>query len=259
MYAKNYFQYAIELTHRFEGELIMMHTFMKSESRTNPQEKLQDRGQLVINQLKEFVGNNLPPHYDVKISYHVKYTGPVHSILATAKEKKVDLIVMGMKSKPEKGKGYIGAVTNEIMQQADCPVLIIPPSSSFTYVNKLVYALDFDFRDLAVINEMLHWCKVLKAELTCVHIWEKDENSEVIKRNMDILSTVYSSKKPNLKMEVVKGEVKEGIVKYTLENEVDLLILAFRKRSLLDRLFIPNTTKGIVKSVNTPVLILKYE
>jgi nucleotide-binding universal stress UspA family protein len=259
MYAKHYFQYAIEMAHRFNGDLIMMHTFPKSESRTSTKEKLQNRGELVIKQLKEFVAENIPPHYDINVSYHVKEAGPVNSILTTAKEKEIDLIVMGMKSKPEKGKGYIGEVTNEIMQRAVCPVLIVPPSAKFNYIDKLVYALDFDFRDLAVINELLYWCKILKAELKCVHILEQDEKPEISERNMGILNTTYNAVSPKVELEIVKGEVKEGIARYTQENEVDVLILAFRKRSILDRLFIPNTTKAIVKTVNTPILILKYE
>ncbi len=259
MHAKHYFQYAIEMTRRFNGELIMMHTFLKSESRVATSMDLQQRGKMVIKELKEFVEKNLPEHFNIKISYLVKEKGPVQSILDAGKEKDIGLIVMGMKAKPAQGPAYIGSVAKEIMQKAECPVMVIPPSAKFTLIDRLVYAMDFQFRDLAAINDMQDWCKTMKAELTCVHVWEKGEKQKIIERNIGILAELYGEKEPKINMEVIKGDVIDEIIKYTKENEVDLLILGSHNRKFFERLFLTSTTMEIAKMADTPILVLKYE
>lgn len=258
LHAKQYFQFALELAHSFNAELILMHTFSKSEYRTTVTDDLKKRGRAAINDLKEFVAKNKSEHHDVHISYHVKEGGPVSAIKTAASEKGVDLIVMGMKATTGKGKSHIGAVAQEIMESGPCPVLVVPPTAKLTIIDRLVYAMAFEFKDLAAINELLRWCEVLKAQLSCVHVWEKgDKGATSIMRNVEVLKELYDHRNPGIKIEIIRGEVVKELSEFTKENEVDILVLSSHNRTFFEKLFLTNTTIEVAKIVDTPILILR--
>ncbi|MFK7772651.1 MAG: universal stress protein [Saprospiraceae bacterium] len=77
-----------------------------------------------------------------------------------------------------------------------------------------------------------------------------------------MLCKIYKNKKRKIgkvSFEIVTGDFKEEIFKFTNSEEVDILVMATHKRSLLQGLFQKNTTIDIVNEIQVPLLILKID
>ena len=63
---------------------------------------------------------------DIKVVPDVRKGQPYEEILKEASERKIDLIVIASHGKTGLQKYFIGSVTEKVMKEAKCPVLLIP-------------------------------------------------------------------------------------------------------------------------------------
>jgi nucleotide-binding universal stress UspA family protein len=64
-----------------------------------------------------------PPDPDVRVEHVLVEGSPVEEILRLAKEIHCDLIVMGTHGRTGLGRVVLGSVAEQVVRQADCPVL----------------------------------------------------------------------------------------------------------------------------------------
>lgn len=69
-----------------------------------------------------------PPYPEVPVEYLLTEGSPVEEILRIAREKACDLIVMGTQGRTGFRRWILGSVTEQVLRQAPCPVLTIPPA-----------------------------------------------------------------------------------------------------------------------------------
>lgn len=62
---------------------------------------------------------------DVKVEKEVLFGEPYHRILEAAEAEKVDLIVMGNRGFSKIKRFFVGSVTQRVISEASCPVLVI--------------------------------------------------------------------------------------------------------------------------------------
>jgi nucleotide-binding universal stress UspA family protein len=62
---------------------------------------------------------------DIKPEKEVLLGEPYHMILETAKEEKIDLIVMGNRGFSKIKRFFVGSVAQRVISEATCPVLVI--------------------------------------------------------------------------------------------------------------------------------------
>lgn len=78
--------------------------------------------------LAQFVGQNfsdLLPH--VGVDEKVELGSPYKNIVERAKSEKVDLIIMATRGRGGLTRMLLGSVTEQVIRNAPCPVLAIPP------------------------------------------------------------------------------------------------------------------------------------
>lgn len=63
--------------------------------------------------------------HGVLFSYAITYGSPVEQILAIAKKKKADLIVIGARGKGRVAELFLGSVSNAVLHKSSVPVLIV--------------------------------------------------------------------------------------------------------------------------------------
>ncbi|MFM7795776.1 MAG: universal stress protein [Candidatus Nitrosotenuis sp.] len=61
----------------------------------------------------------------ILFSYAITYGSPVEQILAIAKKKKADLIVMGARGKGRVSELFLGSVSNAVLHKSSVPVLLV--------------------------------------------------------------------------------------------------------------------------------------
>jgi nucleotide-binding universal stress UspA family protein len=78
--------------------------------------------------LAQFVGQNFADLLPfVRVNEKVELGGPEKSIVELAKKEEVDLIIMATQGRGGLSRMILGSVTEQVIRNAPCPVLAIPP------------------------------------------------------------------------------------------------------------------------------------
>jgi nucleotide-binding universal stress UspA family protein len=81
--------------------------------------------------LRSFVEQNFAEIPSVKVTQKVEFGTPEKSIVETAKTEEVDWIIMATRGmRRGLSRIFLGSVTEEVIRNAPCPVVAIPPGSS---------------------------------------------------------------------------------------------------------------------------------
>lgn len=188
---------------------------------------------------------------------------PINAIVAASKEEDVALIVMG-----GVGTGRVttvtpsfGSVARSVAMQSACPVFLIPPG----YGKPDIRVVSLSFEQVAPLREtsdgMEFLRKALKPEMRFVHV-EDASSSQEAKVELDLLNTVMESDWPGYPVELdvlPSGSVSAKLTDYTLEENVDLLVLGRRTRGFFKRLFVSSDTAPMLSYSAVPVLVVPIQ
>jgi nucleotide-binding universal stress UspA family protein len=195
--------------------------------------------------------------HDTQLEIVCKEGSPHEAILAIAKEKGVDLIIVGMKGSGKDSKKMFNSTTSGLVNNLRIPTLLVPDGNSFTIPKNILFASDV-FLDTAIssIDQVKWLTEFFKSKLFVVRV-VKDSYEEVrenvntphnLRRELKTLNTSFSFP--------VNKKVTDGLNEFVSEQRVDLIIMMPRKDEWLESLFVKTKTKDMVFHWHVPVLIL---
>ena len=94
----------------------------------------------------------------------------INWITQYAKEKNIDLIVMGTRGKHNTLEKTFGTVTTGVVRKAPCPVLVIPEKARFQSIEAVGYATNLNETDSCNIWKLGKFFEGLNPSIHCVHI-----------------------------------------------------------------------------------------
>lgn len=125
------FRFAVDAAMRRPGcELILLHVIPESEAQfwktyVYEVEDVDNKAKRDLDErIDEAYRTGLPEDVTLQVEYRIGRDW--QEILAFAKEKRVDLIVLGRQGHSALEKAFFGSVTEKIVRKADCPVLVVP-------------------------------------------------------------------------------------------------------------------------------------
>lgn len=180
---------------------------------------------------------------------------PADEILESIEEEKPSLIIMGATGATDNIKKWFGSVSTKVMNEAVCPVLLIPKEATYKKIKKVAYAYDNPNLDQRVFDELGNFCKVLNAELHLIHI---DENTNIDEGMR--LKALFNKEYPGIPLSIsaINSEnVIDGLDSFTENNQISILAMATRSRNFVEGLFHYSMTKEMVLKSKVPLLILK--
>ncbi|WP_207534625.1 universal stress protein [Desertivirga arenae] len=181
------------------------------------------------------------------------------NIKAIQEREDIWMIVMGDKS----DEGIIHQLvyssdSNEVVNKAKCPVLLVPEKFTFRSLKKIAFTTDVfsnvDFRALIFVAEL---ARPFRAEISVTHINlnELGENSDSIhyksvKRAKDDINYERISYK-----EILADEVPKTLVQYAYNIHADIITLVHKRYPFFEDLFHISTTKRMMNYHLLPMLI----
>lgn len=259
-HATHIFRYAVELAFHFKAQLLVMHAFKKPESPFLGESSLEDRTAHVIQKLIEFTTDHLPDTHreEVMIDYHAPYAYAADGILEVALEEEVDLIVVGMTGQTNAIGRLLGSTALDVLARADSQVLMVPRQAQFRGIERLVYTLNFEFRDLEAIHYLKKWSTAFSAPIHAMHVLESDEQeAEVLKRLM-ILKETYKKDK-HLVFDLRYGHFRAELEKYVQVEQIDLVAMISHKRNFISRIVDSSSVEEITRHLPVPLLVIKED
>ena len=215
--------------------------------------------------IKKHADNELQPHCIVD-----EGVAP-DAILAFAKARQIDLIVMGVHDRRWFDRLVQGSVTEQVMRNALCPVLTVhSPSQDLAIskkkddplrLNKILFCTDFSENSQRALTYALSLALEYDAELILLHVLEGLPVSGSIKKAIAAATEKLERLVPPEVRKTIKhkaivriGKPYEQIIQLATEAHTDIMVMAVCSRSAIDLAVFGSTTHRAVLLGPCPVL-----
>jgi nucleotide-binding universal stress UspA family protein len=220
--------------------------------------------------LREFVKKHT--HNAIQPELVVDEGMAADAILAFAKEKKADLIVMGTHGRRGYDRLMLGSVTDRVMRRAPCPVLAVrePPRDSLAaekhqghahHLNKILYCADFSVNSAAALNYAISAAEEYNAELTLMHVLEDSPKQAQMEQAIaDVTERLEKLIPPDARTALkIKTAVRVGkpyaqVIEFVVEHQIDMVCMGARGHGALDLAVFGSTTYRVMQLGPCPVL-----
>lgn len=258
--AKNATNYAIALAKKWNARIILFHTYhvpihITTSHNIENYENIGKREQL---KLKEFttsyqklIGSNIDIEYVTRSGFLIEETTTL------IKEQNIDLVIMGTTGKTDKQKQHTESNIIEMINNASCPILTIPKQSSYSEVDKIVFAIDFKkISDKISLNRLIRFANIFHSEILVFNVRDENEIPELNKAIEELVlenclenvkHSYYFSSHPN---------TAEAIEHFTKEINADMLALVCKKHNFFEHIFHNSITEQVIHDSTIPLLTL---
>ncbi len=167
-----------------------------------------------------------------------------------------DLIVTGTNGADDFYQLAFGSHSFHVVQQAMCPVLIIPEGCSYEPIKQLVYAYDPATNPIFLADQLREFAIVVGASIRVVHVLEAEPSPEGELELKAMKQSVLAQAQKDIPWEfegMYGRDVAWTLEHYAVSNAVDVLALSYHHRTLMDAIFHQNVIKRISMTAEFPV------
>lgn len=259
--ADHAFPAALELASRFGAELTTVHAFVEPYV---PKGYMTRTLKEIVDQADfeefEFYRDQLPKLHEIASSLgkgdipirHAFFPGKdiIRQLLTAAEKEKSDLMVMGTTGARGVEEFFQGTVASEMMENAPCPVMIIPEAASrYPAFKRIAFAAGLEPAEEGVLSWLKGFAQLLQAEIIRINLPGVDET------DFEIYKTACGEEPGETTFvfcDCWKND--ESMAAFLESREIDLLALATHKTSAIQELFRKNVEKQIARHLPYPIL-----
>lgn len=270
-HSKEAFRYAQQLAYHFGASITVVHVYpslspifisngeLTEYEDSYPSEASADhQWQEQVLHLQAFVEElTLEQFQDIEIDYIATDGDVVEQLLEIQQTNQFDLVIMGMRRHNRLGRLF-GNTTYAMIDQVDCPLLLIPPDTHFMGIEKMIYATAFELGEVRSIDWLLDWCLAFDSRLHILHITSKEEHGNAMRNMVTMMEHFQKENEAEIiNFQILDGKVADLVKTYTSKQHADLLTVHHRKRGFWQRLKEASLTKQLSEDLKVPLLVLK--
>ena len=274
---------AFDLANKYNSQLTVFHVFglpthgfshFAVDIKTG--EKLEHDGEWterVKDEMKSTFSDKLEEAENCEVEAVVG--APHREILRAAREKDVDLIVMGSHTRQEdtaaaRFRTVVGNTMQKVAKAARCPVLIVsrPCQTCWWYFSNIVFGTDFSKAAQSAFKFALSTAKQIGCKLYLFHACDIrasepgevrtqtdiEEKVKEARRKMEELYLPEMEGYDNYEIEVWEGTPYVEILKYARDKQADLVVMAHHAREIdPDKAVLGSTVEQVVLRSACPV------
>ena len=173
------------------------------------------------------------------------------------------MVVMGDRSDGTNFQKLIkGSDSDEVIERAQCPVLLVPEKSTLTSIRRIVFATDvFSGADLRALNFVSSLAEPFKADITVAHINldELGESVDAVKTKVEKAMKEDISYSAITYTEIQADEVPKTLLQFACNVSSDIVTLVHKKYPFFEELFHVSTTKKVLDYHLLPLLVFPAE
>lgn len=188
---------------------------------------------------------------------------PVDAIVDLAKERGVDLVVMGTHGKGGENRMLLGSVAERVLRVSECPVLTVRPKKGSVKptaaIKSILVPVNFSVVSRMAVVSAARIAECFGSTLSVMRVIEPieepcDEADEMTRLCAWIPAEIR--KKCELQEFVFKGESAEKVVAFAEEEKSDLIVMGAQHRKFFDSTIVGTTTIRVVRHAPCPVFTL---
>lgn len=262
--------YALKLAQKIQANILLCnvypepaampastHTFWSgNENETFEQDSLNDLAELANRLKKELVNHDDDFKPGIEIC---SKAGPLaEAINYLVASRQILFAVIATHSAADFMAFLTGNHANEIIENANCPVLVLPYQQPFKGFNKIAFATDLAHKGTDVLHSLYHITKYFDSEVLITHVGmaklAKVTEDFITKRFL--CQEIGVSHYPKIQYRSVQNKSITAGLQWLAENDdIDLLVLVHHKRNLIRKIFEPSVTKKLADRFAKPMLV----
>jgi nucleotide-binding universal stress UspA family protein len=183
-------------------------------------------------------------------------------IISLSKEEDTDFILMGTTGSGGILENLVGSVSSTVAQNAQCPVWLIPPNTTFTGIKNILFAGDYETATDEMIDEIMGLAYTFGADVHLVHVNETGNHKRDSRLEETVMDRLFEKRIPEFMMKFVtiEGDTTwKALQRYASDYDIDLVVTVTMRRSFWDQLFHKSTTKAMVLHATKPLLVLHVD
>lgn len=224
----------------------------------------------------ELAGNGIPAKVRLVLG------NPTEHICLDAKDRGVDLVVLGVQRRKSQLYGLIGSTAEQVVKEGPCPVLVVPgcrdeaatplPTGRSVAIRHILAPVDFSAISLDAVEYAVHLAHSFGATLTLMHVLEpvcydldcglgtiEQETSkrEYWNQQLTELREAIAALGLVTDLEVSGGLPSDAILACALRHHTDLIVMGTHGRGGRSPERFGSVADAVLRRATSPVLTVK--
>lgn len=192
-----------------------------------------------------------------KVEEKVEMGIAVGTIVKLAEDRHADLIMMGTKGSHNTLEKAFGSVSTGVIEQAKCPVMLIPEFAQWKPTHIVAYASDLSESDPYHFWKAAEMLTPFHPLLHVINIHKGDAHDQIA---IDELKKIFSDNTPAVQISFHQEKhdsIATGLEEFVDNYGVDLLVMYSPHRSWVERWFHHSQTRDVAFTTRIPLLVIK--
>jgi nucleotide-binding universal stress UspA family protein len=147
-----------------------------------------------------------------------------------------------------------------MIDAANRPLLLIPPTAKIVPVKKIAFATDFtnSADDMECIHQLVKLARPLNAEILLTYIYKEEWRGFILQNRIDqfMIKIADNANYPNIYYREVKARpIASGLDWIGEHGQVDMLAMIHRNHNFIDSLFRGSQTQKMANHIPIPLLV----
>ena len=201
----------------------------------------------------------LSQHTDADFTLTTKVLiGPTaKSIKHEAKYIQADMIIMGTQGKHHtEVEKALGTVSTAVINQAPCPVLLIPRNYVYEPLGKVLFATNLDHHNPYELWRSLDLLSPHSVHIHCLHVAQEGQASDAVVADFGAYMIEHAPKAQTIFRSITAEDVEMSIADYSTREQTQLIVMTRSKKSWWNQLMQGRHTKRMIQWLDQPLLVL---
>jgi nucleotide-binding universal stress UspA family protein len=183
---------------------------------------------------------------------------PIEELESICKSLDPMAVIMGSHGATGFERMIMGSTTLSAIKHIKCPVIVIPPGTTYNGIRKIGLACDFkNVVQSTPVEYIKNLVKEFGADLYVLNVQDKKEDEDELAEppTMDAvyLDSMLEEVRPNY-VQLTGKNVVDSITSFAENNNLDLVMVIPKKHRFIDSLFHKSQSKELITHAHIPIV-----
>ena len=255
--AMNGVEYAAQLARDFSASLTLLYVRPSIWPEAIQLEQEVAVGLENIGERLRVFSGQVQTEFGIKCDNHIEQTTDTVEMAIASAAQQYDLIVMGTNGADDVYQYVFGSHSFHVIEEARCPVILVPDGCPFQPIKRIVYAHDPEANPVFLIEQLKSLAFPLDAEVKVFHVFKEKRNAEMENKMKVVMEALKARETRHIRWSLDfqhADDVTGAIDRYLRTNDANMLALSCHHKTWIEKLFKPDIVRDISMIADYPVL-----
>ena len=258
----NALNYAVDMAQAINAGLVLLHVYNVPVSFTEAPVapvttvSLEEVKRSSVERLEELKKNLvIQTAGKIQIYSESRLGEPIEELEAICKSLDPMAVIMGSHGVTGFERMLMGSTTLNAIKHLKCPVIVIPPGTTYNGIRKIGLACDFEnVVQSTPVEYIKNIVKEFGADLYVLNVQDKlDGEAEEPMMDTVYLDSMLEDVRPNY-VQLTGKNVVDSITSFAENNNLDLVMVIPKKHRFIDSLFHKSQSKELITHAHIPIV-----